>query len=206
MPPVTAKRRTTVSAAVCAYPGSDNAELNLWRHLDYVDEAASSADPLVLPEVSINGYPAVWGADPARLRQQRYRKVHSGFVEKAYWSAGDVCPVVETALGPLGLARWGAGAATHSLARETRLDNSRWVLSSNYVGSLGSEEFPGRGGRHRPARPGHRCHGIGRGRRARRDRHGCGIQEACSAWNGARLRRGLTHPHLHHTRRGDRCR
>jgi hypothetical protein len=84
MPPVTAKRRTTVSAAVCAYPGSDNAELNLWRHLDYVDEAASSADPLVLPEVSINGYPAVWGADPARLRQQRYRKVHSGFVEKAY--------------------------------------------------------------------------------------------------------------------------
>jgi hypothetical protein len=78
MPPVTAKRRTTVSAAVCAYPGSDNAELNLWRHLDYVDEAASSADPLVLPEVSINGYPAVWGADPARLRQQRYRLERRG--------------------------------------------------------------------------------------------------------------------------------
>ncbi len=102
-----------------------------------------------------------------------YRKVHLGAMERSYWIAGDDWPVYETAIGRIGMAvcmdiMWpesmreltlrGAELLVWSTGWDLRFDgsesfdyftraraaeNSRWLLASNYLGSLGPGRFGG---------------------------------------------------------------
>lgn len=100
----------------------------------------------------------------------RYRKVHVAWNERVIWGSGDDWPVFDTEIGRIGMlicydqswpescrelmlggaeilvlaAAWSRMSEDYDLYGRTRaLENSRWFVSSNYAGALGSSSFFG---------------------------------------------------------------
>jgi predicted amidohydrolase len=100
----------------------------------------------------------------------RYRKVHLGNSERMHWRHGSTWPVFDTAIGKIGLLicvdkAWPESTRELTLGgaeilvmptawpfviggsdardRVRAAENSRWFVSSNFVGPLGSTVYPG---------------------------------------------------------------